>query len=109
MEENKNEAIEETMNDVEVIDLYPEAEEEISESSGIGKFVVVGLAVAGAGLAALAVKNKDKIKEKRLAKMKKKLQDAGFFGALAIEDPVEVVEADEEDFLEEEVETNDEA
>ena len=62
MEENKNEVIEETMNDVEVLELYPEDEEEISESSGIGKFVVVGLAVAGAGLAALAVKNKDKIK-----------------------------------------------
>ena len=105
MEENKNEVIEETMNDVEVLELYPETEEEISESSGIGKFVVVGLAVAGAGLAALAVKNKDKIKEKRLAKMKKKLLEAGY----EVEDPVEVVEADEEDFLEEEVETNDEA
>ena len=104
MEENKNEVIEETMNDVEVLELYPEDEEEISESSGIGKFVVVGLAVAGAGLAALAVKNKDKIKEKRLAKMKKKLLEAGY----EVEDPVEVVEADEEDFLEEEVETNEE-
>ena len=105
MEENKNEVIEETMNDVEVIDLYPEAEEEISESSGIGKFVVVGLAVAGAGLAALAVKNKDKIKEKRLAKMKKKLLEAGY----EVEDPAVITEDYEEDFLEEEVETDDEA
>ena len=104
MEENKNEVIEETMNDVDVLELYPEDEEEISESSGIGKFVVVGLAVAGAGLAALAVKNKDKIKEKRLAKMKKKLLEAGY----EVEDPVEIVEADEEDFLEEEVETDEE-
>ena len=105
MEENKNEVIEETMNDVEVLELYPEDEEEISESSGIGKFVVVGLAVAGAGLAALAVKNKDKIKEKRLAKMKKKLLEAGY----DVEDPAVITEDYEEDFLEEEVETNDEA
>ena len=103
--EEKNEVIEETMNDVEVLELYPEDEEEISESSGIGKFVVVGLAVAGAGLAALAVKNKDKIKEKRLAKMKKKLLEAGY----EIEDPAVITEDYEEDFLEEEVETNDEA
>ena len=104
MEENKNEVIEETMNDVEVLELYPETEEEISESSGIGKFVVVGLAVAGAGLAALAVKNKDKIKEKRLAKMKKKLLEAGY----EVEDPAVITEDYEEDFLEEEVETDEE-
>ena len=102
--EEKNEVIEETMNDVEVLELYPEDEEEISESSGIGKFVVVGLAVAGAGLAALAVKNKDKIKEKRLAKMKKKLLEAGY----EVEDPAVITEDYEEDFLEEEVETNEE-
>ena len=102
--EEKNEVIEETMNDVEVLELYPEDEEEISESSGIGKFVVVGLAVAGAGLAALAVKNKDKIKEKRLAKMTKKLLEAGY----EVEDPAVITEDYEEDFLEEEVETNEE-
>ena len=102
MEENKNEVIEETMNDVEVLELYPEDEEEISESSGIGKFVIgVGLLTVG-GLAAVAVKNKDKIKEKRLAKMKKKLQDAGY----EVEDPAVITEDYEEDFLEEEVETN---
>ena len=103
MEEN-NEVIEETMNDVEVIDLYPEEDGDDSGSHGLGKLVIgVGLLAVG-GLAAVAVKNKDKIKEKRLAKMKKKLQDAGY----EVEDPVEVVEADEEDFLEEEVETNEE-
>ena len=103
--EAKTEVIEETMNDVEVLELYPEDEEEISESSGIGKFVIgVGLLAVG-GLAAVAVKNKNKIKEKRLERAKNKLIKAGY----AIEDPVEVVEADEEDFLEEEVETNDEA
>lgn len=105
MEENKNEVIEETMNDVEILELYPEDEEEISESSGIGKFVIAGLGIAAATVGVLAVKNKDKIKEKRLAKMKKKLLEAGY----EVEDPVEIVEADEEDFLEEEVETNDEA
>ena len=105
MEENKNEVIEETMNDVEVLELYPEDEEEISESSGIGKFVIAGLGIAAATVGVLAVKNKEKIKEKRLVKMKKKLLEAGY----EVEDPVEIVEADEEDFLEEEVETNDEA
>ena len=105
MEENKNEVIEETTNDVEVIDLYPEEDGDDSGSHGLGKLVIgVGLLAVG-GLAAVAVKNKDKIKEKRLAKMKKKLLEAGY----EVEDPVEIVEADEEDFLEEEVETNDEA
>ena len=103
MEENK-EVIEETMNDVEVIDLYPEEDGDDSGSHGLGKLVIgVGLLAVG-GLAAVAVKNKDKIKEKRLERAKNKLIKAGY----AIEDLVEVVEADEEDFLEEEVETNDE-
>ena len=110
--EEKNEVIEETMNDVEVIDLYPEEDGDDSGSHGLGKLVigvgllaVGGLAVAGAGLAALAVKNKDKIKEKRLAKMKKKLLEAGY----EVEDPAVITEDYEEDFLEEEVETNEES
>ena len=103
MQEN-NEVIEETMNDVEVIDLYPEEDGDDSGSHGLGKLVIgVGLLAVG-GLAAVAVKNKDKIKEKRLERAKNKLIKAGY----AIEGPAEVVEADEEDFLEEEVETDEE-
>ena len=102
MEEMKNEVIE-TMDDVEVIDTYPE-EESDSESHGLGKLVIgVGLLAVG-GLAAVAVKNKDKIKEKRLAKMKKKLLEAGY----EVEDPAIITEDYEEDFLEEEVETDEE-
>lgn len=105
-EEMKNEVIEKTMDDVEVNDSYPVEDSEDSESSGFGKFVIAGLAIAGAGLAALAVKNKDKIKEKRLERAKKKLIDAGY----AIEGPAVVAEEDdydEEDYVEE-VETDEE-
>ena len=104
MEEMKNNEVIETTDDLEVIDLYPEEDGDDSGSHGLGKLVIgVGLLAVG-GLAAVAVKNKDKIKEKRLAKMKKKLQDAGY----EVEDPAVITEDYEEDFLEEEVETDEE-
>ena len=105
MEENKNEVIE-TMDDVEVIDMYPE-EESDSESNGIGKLVIAGLGIAAATVGVLAVKNKEKIKQKRLERAKNRLLKAGY----AIEGPAVVDEEDdfEDDFLEEEVETDEES
>lgn len=105
MEENKNEVIE-TMDDVEVIDMYPE-EESDSESNGIGKLVIAGLGIAAATVGVLAVKNKEKIKQKRLERMKKKLEANGY----GVEDPVEVITEDyeDEDFLEKDVETYEES
>ena len=105
MEENKNEVIE-TMDDVEVIDMYPE-EEHDSESNGIGKLVIAGLGIAAATVGVLAVKNKEKIKQKRLERAKNRLLKAGY----AIEGPAVVDEEDDydDDFLEEEVETDEES
>ena len=104
MEEMKNEVIEETMDDVEVIDMYPE-EESDSESNGLGKLLIAGLGIAAATVGVLAVKNKEKIKQKRLERAKKKLEAAGY----SVEDPIEVVDEDyDDDFLEEEVETDEE-
>ena len=106
MEENKNEVIE-TMDDVEVIDLYPEEESDDSGSNGLGKLVIAGLGIAAATVGVLAVKNKEKIKQKRLERMKKKLEANGY----GVENPVEVIREDYEDgdFLEEEVETDEES
>ena len=105
MEENKNEVIE-TMDDVEVIDMYPE-EERDSESNGIGRLVIAGLGIAAATVGVLAVKNKEKIKQKRLERAKNRLLKAGY----AIEGPAVVDEEDDydDDFLEEEVETDEES
>ena len=105
MEENKNEVIE-TMDDVEVIDMYPEEESDDSGSNGLGKLVIAGLGIAAATVGVLAVKNKERIKQKRLERMKKKLEAAGY----GVEDPIEVVDEDyeEDNFLEEEVETDEE-
>ena len=104
MEENKNEVIE-TMDDVEVIDLYPEEESDDSGSNGLGKLVIAGLGIAAATVGVLAVKNKEKIKQKRLERAKNRLLKAGY----AIEGPAVVDEDDyEDDFLEEEVETDEE-
>lgn len=106
MEENKNEVIE-TMDDVEVIDMYPE-EKSDSESNGIGKLVIAGLGIAAATVGVLAVKNKEKIKQKRLERAKNKLIKAGY----TIEGPAVVTKEDdydEDDFLEEEVETDEES
>ena len=107
MEENKNEVIE-TMDDVEVIDLYPEEDGDDSGSNGLGKLVIgVGLLAVG-GLAAVAVKNRYKIKVMRQERMKKKLEAAGY----TVEYP-ELPEDDEDfeddDFLEEEVKTDEES
>lgn len=103
MEENKNEVIE-TMDDVEVIDTYPE-EESDSESNGLGKLVIAGLGIAAATVGVLAVKNKEKIKQKRLERAKKKLEAAGY----SVDDPIEVIDEDyEDDFLEEEVDSDEE-
>ena len=105
MEENKNEVIEET-NDVEVIDMYPEEDGDDSGSNGLGKLVIAGLGIAAATVGVLAVKNKEKIKQKRLERAKNRLLKAGY----AIEGPAVVDEEDdfEDDFLEEEVETDEE-
>ena len=105
MEEMKNEVIEETMDDVEVIDMYPE-EESDSESHGLGKLLIAGLGIAAATVGVLAVKNKDRIKTKRLERAKKKLEAAGY----GVEDPIEVITEDyeDEDFLEEEVDSDEE-
>ena len=106
MEENKNEVIE-TMDDVEVIDMYPEEDGDDSGSNGLGKLVIAGLGIAAATVGVLAVKNKEKIKQKRLERAKNRLLKAGY----AIEGPAVVDEEDdyEDDFLEEEVETNEES
>ena len=104
MEEMKNEVIE-AMDDVEVIDLHPE-EDSDSESNGLGKLLIAGLGIAAATVGVLAVKNKEKIKQKRLERAKKKLEAAGY----SVEDPIEVVDEDyDDDFLEEEVETDEES
>ena len=106
MEENKNEVIE-TMDDVEVIDLYPEEDGDGSGSNGLGKLVIAGLGIAAATVGVLAVKNKEKIKQKRLERAKNRLLKAGY----AIEGPAIVDEEDDydDDFLEEEVETDEES
>ena len=106
MEENKNEVIE-TMDDVEVIDLYPEEDGDDSGSNGLGKLVIAGLGIAAATVGVLAVKNKEKIKQKRLERAKNRLLKAGY----AIEGPAIVDEEDDydDDFLEEEVETDEES
>ena len=106
MEENKNEVIE-TMDDVEVIDLYPEEDGDDSGSNGLGKLVIAGLGIAAATVTVLAVKNKEKIKQKRLERAKNRLLKAGY----AIEGPAVVDEEDDydDDFLEEEVETDEES
>lgn len=106
MEEMKNEVIE-TMDDVEVIDLYPEEDGDDSGSNGLGKLVIAGLGIAAATVGVLAVKNKEKIKQKRLERAKNRLLKAGY----AIEGPAVVTEEDDydDDFLEEEVETDEES
>ena len=104
MEENKNEVIE-TMDDVEVIDMYPEEESDDSGSNGLGKLVIAGLGIAAATVGVLAVKNKEKIKQKRLERAKKKLEAAGY----SVEEPVIAEDYEEDDFLEEEVETDEES
>ena len=107
MEEMKNNEVIETMDDVEVIDMYPEEESDDSGSNGLGKLVIAGLGIAAATVGVLAVKNKEKIKQKRLERAKNRLLKAGY----AIEGPAVVDEEDdyEDDFLEEEVETDEES
>ena len=106
MEENKNEVIETNLDDVEVIDMYPEEESDDSGSNGLGKLVIAGLGIAAATVGVLAVKNKEKIKQKRLERAKNRLLKAGY----AIEGPAVVDEEDdfEDDFLEEEVDSDEE-
>ena len=108
MEENKNEVIE-TMDDVEVIDMYPEEESDDSGSHGLGKLVIgVGLLAVG-GLAAVAVKNRYKIKVKRQERMKKKLEEAGYYVEYPELPEEDDYDDDDDGFLEEEVETNEES
>ena len=106
MEENKNEVIETNLDDVEVIDMYPEEESDDSGSNGLGKLVIAGLGIAAAIVGVLAVKNKERIKQKRLERAKNRLLKAGY----AIEGPAVVDEEDdfEDDFLEEEVDSDEE-
>ena len=106
MEENKNEVIE-TMDEVEEIDMYAEEESDDSGSNGLGKLGIAGLGIEAATVGVLAVKNKEKIKQKRLERAKNRLLKAGY----AIEGPAVVDEEDdfEDDFLEEEVETDEES
>ena len=105
MEEMKE--VIETMDDVEVIDLLPEGDGDYSGSNGLGKLVIAGLGIAAATVGVLAVKNKEKIKQKRLERAKNRLLKAGY----AIEGPAIVDEEDDydDDFLEEEVETDEES
>ena len=106
MEEMKNNEVIETMDDVEVIDLYPEEDGDDSGSNGLGKLVLAGLGIAAATVGVLAVKNKERIKQKRLERAKNRLLKAGY----AIEGPAVVDEEDdfEDDFLEEEVDSDEE-
>lgn len=98
--EELNNVIEET-NEAEVYDLYPEDEEETFESGGgFGKVLIGICGVAAVGLGALAVKNRNKIKEMKLANAKKKLEKAGYL----VEEPI-VEEVLEDDDFEEEVVT----
>lgn len=79
MEDLKNVAEETTMEETNVIDLYPAEDECETESHGIGKLMIgLGLA-ATAAVVAVAVKNKDKIKQKKTEKMIKKLNEQGYF------------------------------
>ena len=106
MEEMKNNEVIETMDDVEVIDLYPEEDGDDSGSNGLGKLVIAGLGIAAATVGVLAVKNKERIKQKRLERAKKKLEDAGY--NVDYRDEFED-DDDDDDFLEEEVETDEES
>ena len=103
MEEMKE--VIETMDDVEVVDLLPEEDGDYSGSNGLGKLVIAGLGIAAATVGVLAVKNKERIKQKRLERMKKKLEAAGY----GVEDPIEVVDEDYDDDFNEEVETDEES
>ena len=102
MEEMKE--VIETMDDVEVIDLLPEEDGDGSGSNGLGKLVIAGLGIAAATVGVLAVKNKERIKQKRLERMKKKLEAAGY----GVEDPIEVVDEDYDDDFNEEVDSDEE-
>ena len=95
MEDLKNVAEETTMEETNVIDLYPAEDECETESHGFGKLMIgLGLA-ATAAVVAVAVKNKDKIKQKKTEKMIKKLEEQGY---LVAEEYADI----DEDFCEEE-------
>lgn len=102
MSEERNELMEmENNEELTVIELE---ESEYSSGGGLGKILIGAVVGVTAGVAALAYKNKDKIKEKyqekQIAKCTKKLER---LGCTVVRDEEFLEEDFEEDIIEEEI------